>query len=137
MPSQCFNKVASPAKAGIQLGDLRNWTSTGLNMPRMFKDRPGDDPTRRSFAGEEASKDEIACFQFGRQRTGQSARHDRTYTRRSRLKLPLKPSPITAPGDHRHPRPTQNRSLLAKAGRDQDRHMPYATWRVLERFRLR
>jgi hypothetical protein len=22
-------------------------------MPRMFKDRPGDDPTRRSFAGEQ------------------------------------------------------------------------------------
>jgi hypothetical protein len=31
-----------------------NWASTGLNMPRMFKDRPGDDPTRHSFAGEAA-----------------------------------------------------------------------------------
>ena len=23
----------------------------GLNVPRTFKDRPGDDPTRSSFAG--------------------------------------------------------------------------------------
>jgi len=36
-----------------------NWTSTGLNMPRMFKDRPGDDPTRRSFAGEGRRGEEV------------------------------------------------------------------------------
>ncbi|HEX2812785.1 MAG TPA: hypothetical protein VHO04_08900 [Sphingopyxis sp.] len=46
-----------PAKAGThhpaaQDGAGRRWTSIGLTMPRMVKDRPGDDPTRCSFAGE-------------------------------------------------------------------------------------
>ena len=65
----------SPAKAGAQLGDaddqaLRVATgafptgpSSGLNMPRMFKDRPGDDPTRNSSLGKSGGSkwhDEIA-----------------------------------------------------------------------------
>ena len=42
----------TPAKAGVSCeGVIRLETSDGLSMPRMLKDRPGDDPTCRSFAG--------------------------------------------------------------------------------------
>jgi len=44
--SKRFNKIASPAKAEAQLGDLRYWTP--------------------AFAGEDASEDEIARFQLRR-----------------------------------------------------------------------
>ena len=50
-------KLRVPAKAGthhppVPDGTGRRWASIGLTMPRMVKDRPGDDPTRCSFAGE-------------------------------------------------------------------------------------
>ncbi len=42
----------SVTAAPLRHHGLPDWTSIGLNIPRMFKDRPGDDPTRYSFAGE-------------------------------------------------------------------------------------
>jgi len=57
----------SPAKAGAQLGDIDDGGSCPLlsvaqlgqqrvEHARMFKDRPGDDPTRYSSAGEGSKK---------------------------------------------------------------------------------
>jgi hypothetical protein len=49
-----------PAKAGIQTKQAKVvasrrpyscWASSRLDMPRMSKDRLGDDPTSHSFAG--------------------------------------------------------------------------------------
>ncbi len=58
VPLALFQNRCVPAKAGahhpaVQNGTGGRWTSIGLTMPRMVKDRPGDDPTRCSFAGEQ------------------------------------------------------------------------------------
>ena len=85
----------------------------------------------------EGAYDEIAWFQFGRQSTGQAARQDRSGIRHSRLKLQLQSLSIATAHYDNNPRPAQDPGLLVQAGRDEDRHMPNATRRVLERLRLR
>jgi dihydrofolate synthase/folylpolyglutamate synthase len=40
-----------PGEAGVQHRADRNWASDGLNLPRRFKDRLGDDPTHHSLPG--------------------------------------------------------------------------------------
>jgi FAD/FMN-containing dehydrogenase len=62
---QIYKELVTPAKAGVSGNRIPTLEmSAGLNMPRMFKDCPGDNPTLRSFAGMTVEDDIGGLAQF-------------------------------------------------------------------------